>query len=299
VRHRQDILVLSMSRVAITAFLAMLAFASNSILCRMALRETNIDPATFTSVRLVTGAMTLWMLVRASRGRVAVGGDWRSAFALLAYAVAFSFAYVGMTTGTGALLLFGTVQLVMISAGLLAGEKIAIPTAVGWSLAAIGVFVLVFPGVSAAPAREAVLMVCAGVAWGIYSLRGRRSTDGLRDTAGNFLRAAPGAMLISALLWSHRIWDFEGVVLAALSGSIASGLGYAVWYTALPRLSAIAAGNSQLSVPVIAAFGGVLLFGESVTLRLAASSLLVVGGIALALRRNRTSGSARVENRRA
>ncbi|HET9390819.1 MAG TPA: DMT family transporter [Steroidobacteraceae bacterium] len=274
-----------MSRFAIAAALAMVAFASNSILCRMALRGTAIDPASFTSVRLVTGALTLWLLVRVGRGGLAWAGDWGSALALLVYAVTFSFSYVGLTAGTGALLLFGAVQLIMIASGLIAGERVTVPLGVGWALAAAGVAILIFPGISAPPARDAGLMICAGFAWGVYSLRGRRSKDALRDTAGNFVRAAPGALLVSALWWAHRSWDTEGIILAALSGAIASGLGYAAWYTALPRLSAIAAGNAQLSVPVIAAFGGVLLFGEAITARLAIASVLVLGGIALALRK--------------
>jgi drug/metabolite transporter (DMT)-like permease len=274
-----------MSRFALAAMLAMVAFASNSILCRMALRGSRIDPATFTSVRLVTGALTLWLLVRISRGRMGAAGDWGSAAALLLYAAAFSFAYVGLTAGTGALLLFGAVQVIMIAAGLKAGERVRPATVLGWGLAVAGVAWLVAPGVTAPPAREAALMVAAGVAWGVYSLRGRRSTDALRDTAGNFVRAAPGALLLSALLWTHRSWDPFGAVLAALSGAIASGLGYAAWYTALPRLTAIAAGNAQLSVPIIAAFGGVVLFGEAITLRLAVASVVVLGGIALALNR--------------
>jgi drug/metabolite transporter (DMT)-like permease len=274
-----------MSRFALAAALAMVAFASNSILCRMALRGTAIDPASFTSVRLVTGALTLWILVSVSRRGLARAGDWGSALALLVYAVAFSFSYVGLTAGTGALLLFGAVQLIMIAAGLMAGERITGNLALGWVLAAAGVAILIFPGISAPPARDAGLMICAGIAWGVYSLRGRRSTEALRDTAGNFVRAAPVALLVSALWWAHRSWDAEGIVLAALSGAIASGLGYAVWYTALPRLSAITAGNAQLSVPVLAAFGGVLLFGEAITVRLGVASVLVLGGIALALRK--------------
>ena len=278
-----------MSRFAIAAMLAMVAFASNSILCRMALRGTSIDPATFTCVRLVTGALTLWFLIRITRGGMGRAGDWGSAAALLAYAAAFSFAYVGLTAGTGALLLFGAVQVVMIAAGLTAGERVRSSTVFGWGLAVAGVAWLVAPGVAAPPAREALLMMGAGVAWGVYSLRGRRSTDALRDTAGNFVRAAPGALLLSALLWTHRSWDPLGGLLAAASGSIASGLGYAAWYTALPRLSAIAAGNAQLSVPVLAAFGGVVMFGESITLRLTVASLMVLGGIAVALNRPRNT----------
>jgi drug/metabolite transporter (DMT)-like permease len=207
-----------------------------------------------------------------------------SSFALLAYATGFSFAYVAITAGTGALLLFGAVQLIMIAAGLAAGERINFRIAFGWVLAMSGLVTLVFPGVSAAPAVQSALMLCAGVAWGIYSLRGRRSGDPLRDTAGNFARAVPGALLISAIMWRHSAWDRMGVALAVLSGAIASGIGYAAWYTALPRLRAIAAANLQLSVPLLASLGGVVLFAEPITIRLAAASVLLLGGIALATR---------------
>jgi drug/metabolite transporter (DMT)-like permease len=274
------------NRVAAAAAFALLAFAANSILCRMALRQASIDPASFTSVRLVAGAITLSILVRLGTPRASAGGNWISAFALLAYATAFSFAYVAVTAGTGALLLFGAVQLVMISVGMLHGERMDLRIALGWMLAVAGVVILVFPGVSAAPALAAALMLGAGIAWGVYSLRGRSSSDPLRDTAGNFLRAAPGALLVSALLWRQSSLDGTGMLLAALSGSIASGLGYAAWYVALPRLSAIAAANLQLSVPLIAAIAGVVLFGEPITLRLAAASCLLLGGIALATRRS-------------
>jgi len=188
-----------------------------------------------------------------------------------------------MTTGTGALLLFGAVQLVMISAGLIAGERVEPKIAAGWVLAVSGVVILLIPGVSAAPVREAALMLFAGIAWGIYSLRGRRSRDPLSDTAGNFARAAPVALMVSAIYSTHRSWDTAGAAYAALSGSVASGLGYAAWYATLPRLSALAAGNVQLSVPVLAALGGVATFGEPISARLAASSVLVLGGIALAM----------------
>jgi drug/metabolite transporter (DMT)-like permease len=273
-----------LSRVALATGFALMAFAANSILCRMALRQTSIDPASFTSVRIIAGAITLWLLVQLRNRRGSVGGTWASSFALLAYATGFSFAYVAITAGTGALLLFGAVQLVMISAGLAAGERINFRIAFGWMLAMSGLVTLVFPGVSAAPAVQSALMLCAGVAWGVYSLRGRRSGDPLRDTAGNFARAVPGALLISALMWRHGSWDRMGVVLATLSGAIASGVGYAAWYTALPRLRAIAAANLQLSVPLLASLGGVVLFAEPITMRLAAASVLLLGGIALATR---------------
>ena len=267
----------------VTGF-ALLAFAANSILCRMALRDTSIDPASFTSVRIVAGAITLWILVRLGNRRASVAGTWISSFALLAYAIAFSFAYVAVTAGTGALLLFGAVQLIMISAGLAGGERIDFSMALGWMLAVAGLVILVFPGVSAAPATQSALMLCAGAAWGVYSLRGRRSSDPLRDTAGNFARAVPGALLISAIMWRHSSLDRTGMALAALSGSLASGVGYAAWYTALPRLRAIAAANLQLSVPLITSLAGVVLFAEPITVRLASASVLLLGGIALATR---------------
>jgi drug/metabolite transporter (DMT)-like permease len=265
----------------LVAAFVLLAFAANSVLCRLALHDTRIDPASFTGIRLLSGAATLWLLVRFGRRGQRLGGDWASAAALLIYAVAFSFAYVAVTTGTGALLLFGAVQLIMISMGLVAGERIDWKIGCGWLVAVSGLVLLLLPGVSAPPIDKAAMMLCAGIAWGVYSLRGRRSNDPLRDTAGNFVRSAPLGVLIVALLWSHASIDRNGTLLALLSGSIASGLGYAAWYTVLPRLSAIVAANLQLSVPVIAALGGVLFTGEAISLRLAISSLLVLGGIAL------------------
>jgi drug/metabolite transporter (DMT)-like permease len=282
--------------VGATVF-ALLCFAANSVLCRMALRQPHIDPASFMSIRLCAGALTMWVLLRAQGAqggrRRRVAGDWTSALVLLAYAVTFTFAYLGLTAGTGALLLFGAVQVAMIAAGFASGERIDLTIACGWVLAVAGLTLLLLPGVSAPPVRDAVLMLIAGIAWGVYSLRGRRSQQALADTAGNFVRAVPGTLLVSVLFWAHRSADVEGVVLAALSGSIASGLGYLAWYTALPRLGAIAAANAQLSVPVIAALAGVVLFNEPITARLAAASVLVLGGTALAVRRRLSMQAAR------
>jgi drug/metabolite transporter (DMT)-like permease len=260
----------------------------------MALRQPHIDPASFMSIRLCSGALTMSVLLRARGGQQRkVAGDWTSALVLLAYAVTFTFAYLGLTAGTGALLLFGAVQVAMIAAGFAGGERIDLTIACGWVLAVAGLILLLVPGVSAPPVLDAGLMLIAGIAWGVYSLRGRRSQQPLADTAGNFLRSVPGTLLVSALFWAHRSTDLEGVVLAALSGSIASGLGYLAWYSALPRLGAIAAANAQLSVPVIAALAGVALFDEPITTRLAAASVLVLGGTALAVRRRLTLQAAR------
>lgn len=283
-----------MNRIIAATGFALIAFAANSVLCRMALRAAHIDPASFMSIRLIAGALTLWLLVSLRRGHRALKGDWPSALALLAYAIAFTFAYVGLTAGTGALLLFGAVQVVMIAAGFVGGERIDRSIALGWLLAVAGLLLLLFPGISAPPVWDAALMLIAGFAWGIYSLRGRRSENALADNAGNFARAVPGTMLISLALWHHHSADSEGIMLAMLSGAIASGLGYAAWYTALPRLGAIAAANAQLSVPVIAALAGVLLFAEPITVRLAAATVLVLGGTALAVRRTLIAKAAPV-----
>ena len=282
-----------MKRATLAALFALLCFAANSVLCRMALRVSHIDPASFTTIRLAAGAATLSLLVHLGRGAATPRGSWLAALMLLGYAIPFSFAYVGLTAGTGALLLFGAVQVVMLAAGFVAGERIDRRLIAGWLLAVVGLVLLLLPGVSAPPTREAVLMLVAGVAWGYYSLHGRGSRDALGDTAGNFVRALPGALLISALLFTRRHFDAQGVLLAALSGAVASGLGYAAWYTALPRLGAIAAANAQLAVPVIAALAGVALFGEPISTRLALASVLVLGGTALAVRRSLALRAAR------
>jgi len=281
------------NRAVAAAAFALLAFAANSILCRMALRTSHIDPASFTTWRLVSGALTLGLLTRLGGGRALRGGTWGSALALLVYAITFSVAYVGLTAGTGALLLFGAVQVVMIAAGFFGGERVDRTIVGAWLLAVAGLVLLLRPGLAAPPALPAASMLIAGIGWGVYSLRGRSSTHALADNAGNFLRAVPGALLISAVFLAQRSADAEGIVLAVLSGAVASGLGYAAWYTALPRLGAIAAANAQLSVPVLAALAGVVLFAEPITLRLALASLLVLGGTALAVRRNLALRAAR------
>ncbi len=271
-------------RTALLTALALLAFAGNSILCRMALGSHAISPAGFTAVRLGTGAAALWLLVALRTGGVPKhAGQWTSAAALFAYAAAFSFAYLSLGAGTGALILFGAVQLTMIVAGLRAGER---PVAAEWAglgLAASGLVVLVFPGLTAPAPAGAALMAAAGVAWGVYSLRGRGSTEALRNTAGNFLLTVPMAALLLAFAGGTAGWTVRGTLLAAASGALASGVGYAIWYTALPSLSATRAALVQLLVPVIAAAGGVALLGEAIPLRLPVAAALVLGGVALAV----------------
>ncbi|WP_084166449.1 EamA family transporter [Stutzerimonas azotifigens] len=263
--------------------LAMLAFAGNSLLCRLALRDTAIDPASFTAMRLVAGAITLWLLVWLRQREASRGGDWAGAGALLLYAVAFSFAYVDLAAGTGALLLFGAVQLSMIAWGLLCGERLHRWQTLGLLVAVAGLLVLLLPGASAPGLEAALLMLLAGVAWGAYSLRGKGAADPLAATAGNFIRAAPFAVLLALALLGQREWDGPGLVYALLSGALTSGIGYAIWYSALPGLAAMQAASVQLSVPLLTALAGALLLAEPLTLRLLAACVAILGGIALVL----------------
>lgn len=273
--------------LALTA-LALVAFAANSLLCRAALAHTRIDAATFATVRLLSGALVLWLLAsrRASPVRAGGGsGDWVSAFALFAYAFAFSFAYVRLPAAAGALLLFAAVQATMIGWGLAQGERLRALQAAGIVLACGGLVGLLLPGLSAPPLMAAVLMVIAGVAWGVYSLRGRRATSALKATAGNFLRTVPMALLASALLAHTARLDPAGIGYAIASGALASGVGYAIWYAVLPSLRATTAATVQLCVPVIAAAGGVVFLDEPLTLRLVLASAAILGGTALAIAR--------------
>ena len=282
-------------RMPALATLALVAFAANSLLCRAALAHTAIDAATFTTVRLLSGAIVLGLVAwrhasrtprapNATRARMR-GGDWWSAAALFAYALGFSFAYVQLPAAAGALLLFGAVQATMIGWGLWQGERLRALQAGGLVLAGAGLVGLLLPGLSAPPLAGASLMVAAGIGWGIYSLRGRRAADPLRATAGNFLRAVPMALLASVLFARTGAFDAAGIGYAIASGTLASGAGYAIWYAVLPSLKATSAATVQLCVPVIAAAGGVLLLGEPLTLRLVAASIAILGGIALVVMR--------------
>jgi drug/metabolite transporter (DMT)-like permease len=274
---------LSGMRLWLLVAAAMLAFAGNSVLCRLALRDGGIDAASFTTLRLVSGAVALWLIVRLRDGACA-GGDMWSAFALFAYAAGFSFAYVSLPTGTGALLLFGAVQATMIGRGLLAGERLSPLQWCGLALALGGLTGLLLPGVSAPPMAGALLMVVAGIAWGAYSLRGRIAGDATAKTAGNFLRAVPFALALSAVMLRDARVDAAGIACAVASGALTSGIGYAIWYTALPHLRAASAATVQLSVPALAAIAGIVLLGEPPTWRLALATLAILGGIALVVR---------------
>ena len=271
-------------------FLAMLAFAGNSLLCRIALKNTSIDPATFTTVRMFSGAIALWLIVSLRSGPRARAGSWASAVALFAYAAAFSFAYVKLSAGTGALLLFGAVQATMILTGLWRGERLNGWQGIGLALALGGLVALVLPGLSAPPLHSAMLMVSAGVAWGVYSLRGKGAGDPLSATTGNFLRSIPFALILSLVMLNAARLDAGGIAYAIVSGALTSGVGYAIWYAALRGLKATSAATVQLSVPVIAAVGGIILLGEPVTPRLFGASVVVLGGIAMVVLRAKPAG---------
>lgn len=268
----------------------MVAFAANSILNRVALASGSIDAAGFTAIRLVSGAITLGLLVMLSqkRWRPGLPRDLPSATYLFLYAAAFSIAYLSLQAGTGALILFGAVQLTMLLAALYTGERPPLVEWIGILLAIGGLVYLLLPGLDAPPLWPALLMALAGIAWGFYSLRGRSSRNPLLATAGNFAWSVPLGLLL--LLLNAGAWNFQlaGVVPAVLSGALASGVGYAIWYAALPGLTASRAAAVQLSVPVIAALGGVVLLDEAITLRLVLASVLILGGVALALRRPAT-----------
>jgi drug/metabolite transporter (DMT)-like permease len=276
--------------VALTAA-ALVAFASNSILCRLALSRAEIDPATFTTIRFVSGAAVLGALVAfRTRGGGKPAGSWASAIALAVYAVTFSYAYVSLEAGIGALLLFGTVQATMIVVALSGGERASWQEWAGLAIALAGLTYLVSPGLAAPPASGAALMIAAGVAWGVYTLRGRGSVAPVLATAGNFARTAPLVLAVSAGVavgGGRPRASTGGIALALASGVLASGFGYVLWYSALRYLTAVRAATVQLVVPVLGAAGGILLLGESLSSRLALASVLILGGVAVAVTRRR------------
>lgn len=268
---------------ALTA-VAMLAFAANSLLCRIALAGHGMDAASFTSIRLLSGALVLWVLTRARASNPAGRGSWLSALALFVYAAGFSLAYLELSAATGALLLFGAVQVSMIGHGLYRGERLAAWQWLGVAVALAGLLVLLLPGLSTPPLAAAVWMLGAGVAWGAYSVRGKTAGDPTRVSAGNFVRAVPMALALSLWQRDHLALDMAGITCAVASGALASGLGYAIWYRVLPALRASTAATVQLSVPLLAAVGGVIVLNEALSARLALAALGILGGIALVLR---------------
>jgi len=272
---------------------AMLALAANPLLCRMALGAGHIDAASFTSIRVVAGAAMLWLLMAwTRRGGERKPVDWRAVVTLFGYMIFFSFAYLSISVGTGALILFGAVLLTMFAVALKSGERFLPLSWAGLVIAILGLVYLVSPGVTAPEPVGAALMAVAGVAWGLYSLLGRGEVDPLGTTADNFLYAVPLAVAVNLVFWNDAHTSWHGVGLAALSGAIASGLGYALWYAVLAGMPATRAATAQLSVPVIAALGGVVLLAEPLTFRLVVSSIATLGGIAIVLMQRGVSNKA-------
>ena len=251
----------------------------------MALGAETIDAISFTSIRLLSGATTLMVIVLAGakKDRLRTEGSWMSSAMLFLYALPFSLAYVSLDAGIGALILFAAVQITMVGAALLSGDRPHQMEWIGLVLALMGLFYLLLPGLSAPPLGAAAMMVLAGACWGIYSLRGRKASSPLAETASNFLRCMPATLAVSILFADKILLSSRGIVLAIASGALASGLGYVIWYAALRGMSATRAATVQLSVPVIAALGGVLFLAESLTMRLTLSSVLILGGIGLAI----------------
>jgi drug/metabolite transporter (DMT)-like permease len=285
-------------RAFILTAVAMIAFAGNSLLCRVALRGDAIDPASFTLIRIASGAMMLSAIALVRNAGWRGAGNWPSAIALFSYAAAFSFAYLSLSAGTGALLLFGAVQATMILWGWWRGERLRALQLVGLALTVGGLVALVFPGLSAPSFAGSSLMIAAGFAWGVYSLRGKAAGDPVRATAGNFIRAVPFAIALGLAFLPSLRADAAGLGYAILSGAIASALGYAIWYSVLPSLHAANAATVQLSVPVLTALAGILLLGEPLTLRFLVAAVAILGGIALVVI-NRAARGAESKHSRA
>lgn len=264
---------------------ALVAFAFNSILCRLALRGDEADAAGFTAVRLVSGAVALIVITYFvnKKGKNLNAGNWPSAIFLFGYAICFSFAYLGLTAGTGALILFGSVQMTMIAVTLFRGELPRLLEWLGLVVAVGGLVYLVFPGLASPPLNSSLLMAAAGASWGLYTLRGKASTDPLGQTTGNFIRTLPFAAVIAVIFLPNLHLSTRGILLAVLSGAVTSGIGYTVWYAALKHHTATRAAVLQLSVPVITAILGVMFLTETADIRLVIAAALILGGIGLTI----------------
>ena len=283
-------------RVFLYTTFALIAFAFNSILCRLALLGDEADAAAFTGVRLVSGAVALvviWYLVarvtdaRAKNtlpnGRVSALGSWASAFFLFAYAVCFSFAYLGLTAGTGALILFGSVQMSMVAAAIFKGERPSALESLGLVIAVSGLVYLVLPGLASPPLTSSLLMAAAGMSWAAYTMRGKGSVDPLADTTGNFVRSLPLAAIIAVIYLPNLHLTPNGWLLAIISGAITSGVGYTIWYSVVKHHTTTRAAVLQLSVPIIAAAIGIVFLGEIATATLFIAAAMILGGIGLTI----------------
>ena len=275
----------TLTKTIFLSVVALIAFAGNSVLCRLALSDNAIDPAAFTIIRLVSGVFTLLPLLLLSQRKVVYekSGSWLSAFMLFAYALLFSYAYVSIDTATGALILFGAVQITLIFVSFLKGNRLGLAELSGVALALSGFVYLVLPELQKPSLGGFIMMSIAGIAWAMYTVGGQGSSNALRDTTFNFLRTIPLVIVLLVVTLSSFSLTPYGVGLAIASGAITSGLGYAIWYAALPNLTTTQAAVIQLFVPVIAAFGGSVFANEAITLRLTIAAGLVLGGIMLVI----------------
>ena len=274
----------SLVGIMVMTTIALIAFASNSVLCRMALQNGSIDPASFTAVRVIAGAVTLVTLLSFRRSKpTRKRPNWTAGFSLFIYMAFFSVAYIALEAGIGALILFGFVQLTMLSVAILRRDQFPPIAWFGFLISAIGIIYLLRPGNEAPNLFSSLQMALAGIGWGAYSLIGKGSTNPLHDTGKNFILCIPLVVVLVIIFWPELNLDSAGVFLAAASGALASGCGYAIWYWCLPRLKTFQAAVLQLSVPIIASVGGVAFLGEEISLRLGISSVLVLGGIAIVL----------------
>lgn len=318
-------------RLIVGTFVAMLAFAGNSVLCRLALEQGSIDPASFTSVRLFSGALMLSillvsipklmlqktaftdnrtnssalniadeldpaelsvnkksvnpeaLLVKSARLFSLKQSSWVGGLSLFVYAAGFSFAYISLPAGTGALILFATVQITMLSYALVKGSRFSFGQWFGFAMALVGLVYLFLPGISAPPLLGALLMVTAGIAWGVYSILGKRVINPSQSTAENFIRASMITLLLSLVFVDNMSVSTQGILFAIVSGAITSGIGYAIWYAIIPLLKAASSASLQLTVPVVATIGGVIWLGEEMSIRLALASISILGGVAMVI----------------
>jgi len=261
--------------------IALIAFAANSVLARLALGNNTIGASGFTSIRLLTGAIVLFTLIQFRKNKTAPStkGSWFSGFMLFIYAITFSYAYLSLDTGTGALILFGAVQITMILISIYNGNRLHFTEWLGVIIAFTGFIYLILPGVNTPSTIGFILMSLAGIAWGFYTIKGRTSKNPSVDTAYNFIKTIPFIFVLLLITFNKENYSFEGIILALISGGITSGIGYTIWYMALKWLTSIQAAVVQLLVPVIAAFGGVLFIAETITQRLTIASLLILGGV--------------------
>ena len=285
-RARGKLLIINpLLKTTMLTGLALIAFAANSVLCRLALGSEAIDASSFTIIRLLSGTVVLLAILGVTGNMTGLSrkGSWPASLMLFIYAIAFSFAYISLDTGTGALILFGSVQITMILLALISGSRLHVTEWTGVIIAFAGFVYLILPGVTAPSTSGFLLMTVAGIAWGIYTIKGRGSKRPLVDTASNFLRTTPFILLLGLITFGHVNYSSEGIFLAVLSGGITSGIGYTIWYIALGGLSSTQAAVLQLSVPLIAALGGIIFVSEVITTRLVLAAAMVLGGILLVI----------------